>query len=170
MAITDALTKLHNRRYFEKVLPQELERARRYNLSFSILLIDADNFKKVNDAYGHLMGDRILTTIGEAISGSLRSFDFAFRYGGEEFVVILPETTVTNARKAAERIRQRVIAETQKVLQSETDNPVTVSIGIACYPRDAVEGKALVALADNLLYQAKGAGKNRILVRKGTRR
>jgi len=166
MAITDALTGLYNRRYFDKVLPQELERARRYNLSFSILLIDADNFKKVNDTYGHLMGDRILATIGEAITHALRTVDFAFRYGGEEFIVILPETTIKSARRAAERIRQKVISESRKVLQNEVSSPVTVSTGIACYPRDATDAKALVALADNLLYQAKGAGKNRILVRK----
>lgn len=166
MAITDVLTGLYNRRYFEKVLPQELERARRYNLSFSVLLIDADNFKKVNDTYGHPMGDRILATMGEAIKRSLRSFDFAFRYGGEEFVVILPETNIKSARRAAERIRQSVISECGKVLLGDNSNPVTVSTGIACYPRDATEGKALVSLADDLLYQAKGAGKNRILVRK----
>lgn len=165
MAITDALTGLYNRRYFEKVLPQELERARRYNLSFSVLLIDADNFKKVNDTFGHPMGDRILATIGQTIKKALRTVDFAFRYGGEEFIVILPEASMKSAHRAAERIRQRIISDSRKVLCSDLAEPVTVSIGIACYPRDAAEGDALVALADNLLYQAKGAGKNRILFR-----
>lgn len=165
MAITDALTGLYNRRYFEKVLPQELERARRYSQPFSILLIDADNFKKVNDTFGHPMGDRVLATIGQTIKKSLRTVDFAFRYGGEEFVVILPEADIKSARKAAERIRVRAIADSRKVLRSDMTEPVTVSIGISSYPRDAADGNALVAVADRLLYQAKGAGKNRILVR-----
>lgn len=165
MAITDALTGLHNRRYFEKVLPQELERARRHGLTLSLLLIDADNFKKFNDTYGHPMGDRILATIGLCLGKVLRSIDFAFRYGGEEFVVILPETSKDSARMVAERIRQRVIADSRKVLCSGMTDPVTVSTGIACYPQDAADGGELVTLADSLLYQAKGTGKNRILVR-----
>jgi len=165
MAITDVLTGLYNRRYFDKVLPQELERARRLSQSFSILLIDADNFKKVNDTFGHPMGDRVLATIGQTIKKTLRTVDFAFRYGGEEFIVILPEADINSARKAAERIRLRVIANSRKLLRSNMTEPVTVSIGISSYPRDAEDGKALVAVADHLLYQAKGAGKNRILVR-----
>jgi len=170
MAVTDALTGLHNRRYFESVLPQELERARRYGLSLSLLLIDADNFKKFNDTYGHPMGDRILATIGRSIKRVLRSVDFAFRYGGEEFVVILPETAVASACKVAERIRQRIIVDSTKVLCRDVAEPVTVSTGIACFPQDAQDAAALVAVADNLLYQAKGAGKNRILLREGAQR
>lgn len=165
MAVTDALTGLYNRRYFEKLLPQELERAQRGGLPVSILLIDADNFKKVNDTFGHPMGDRVLATIGQTIKKSLRTVDFAFRYGGEEFMVILPEADLVSARKAAERIRVRVIANSRKVLRSEAAEPVTVSIGISSYPRDASDVNDLVAIADCLLYQAKGAGKNRILVR-----
>lgn len=165
MAITDVLTGLYNRRYFEKVLPQELERSSRYGLCLSILLIDADNFKSFNDKHGHPMGDRILATIGQTIKKALRTVDFAFRYGGEEFMVILPESCIQNARKAAERIRQRVITDSRKILCSDLAEPVTVSTGIACYPRDATDANTLVALADDLLYQAKGAGKNRILMR-----
>lgn len=165
MAITDALTGLHNRRYFDKVLTQEMERARRYDQPLSLLLIDVDNFKKFNDVYGHPMGDRILATIGQSIGKVLRSIDFAFRYGGEEFVVLLPEVSIDGAIKVAERIRQRIITDSRKVLRSDVADPVTASTGIACYPRDAGDGVALVALADNLLYRAKGAGKNRILVR-----
>jgi diguanylate cyclase (GGDEF)-like protein len=165
MAITDVLTGLYNRRYFEKVLTQEMERARRHGQSLSLLMIDADNFKKFNDAYGHPMGDRILATIGHTIGKALRSIDFAFRYGGEEFVVLLPDVPLDGARKVAERIRQRVIADSRKVLGGYIADPVTVSTGIACYPRDVEDAVSLVTLADDLLYQAKGAGKNRILVR-----
>ena len=165
MAITDLLTGLYNRRYFEMVLPQELERARRYSVSVSILLIDADNFKKVNDTFGHPMGDRVLSTIGQTIKKALRTVDFAFRYGGEEFMVILPEADIERAQKVAERIRRRVIADSRRVLRCDITEPVTVSIGISCYPRDAADGDALVVIADHLLYQAKDAGKNRILIR-----
>lgn len=170
MAITDVLTGLYNRRYFDKVLPQELERSRRYGLSLSILLIDADDFKKFNDTYGHPMGDRILATIGQTIKKVLRTVDFAFRYGGEEFIIILPEASIKSARKAAERIRKQIIIDSRKILCSDLAEPVTVSTGIACYPRDAEDAKALVALADSLLYQAKGAGKNRILLREESNR
>lgn len=170
MAVTDALTGLHNRRYFEQVIPQEIERARRYGLSLSLFFIDADDFKKFNDTYGHPMGDRILATIGRAVKKALRSVDFAFRFGGEEFVVLLPETPIESAIKVAERIRQRVISDSRKVMCSDVAEPVTVSIGIACFPQDAKDATSLVEVADNLLYQAKGAGKNRILIREETPR
>ena len=163
MAINDSLTGLFNRRYFDQVLPQEIKRSRRRKKTLSLLLIDADNFKKFNDTHGHLMGDRILTTIGAALTASLRSIDFAFRYGGEEFVVILPETGLKQALKVAERIRLRVMSESRRVLRSTVPDPVTISTGIACYPDDAENGELLVARADQLLYRAKGAGRNRIL-------
>lgn len=165
MAITDALTGLYNRRYFEQVLPQEFERACRYEQTFAFLLIDVDNFKSFNDSFGHPMGDRILATIAATIQKALRTVDFAFRYGGEEFAVILPETTPKSARKVAERIRQRVITDTRKMMCNITMEPVTVSVGMACYPRDEDDADMLVATADDLLYQAKGGGKNRVYYR-----
>ena len=160
MAITDALTGLNNRRYFEQVLPQELERASRYNQSFGLLMIDVDNFKNFNDAYGHPMGDRILATIATAIEKALRSVDFAFRYGGEELTVILPETSQRSACKVAERIRQRVAKDTKKLMAGSLKEPITVSVGVACYPWDGADADLLVSKADDLLYLAKGAGKN----------
>jgi diguanylate cyclase (GGDEF)-like protein len=160
MAITDVLTGLYNRRYFEQVLPQELERAHRYNQPFGLLMIDVDNFKNFNDAFGHPMGDRILATIAKAIEKALRSVDFAFRYGGEEITVILPETSLQSACQIAERIRQRVAADTGKLLRNSQDESITVSVGIACYPDDGADVDILVARADELLYQAKAAGRN----------
>lgn len=162
LAITDALTGLYNRRYFEQVLPQEFERACRYGQSFGMLMIDVDDFKSFNDTFGHPMGDRILATIAATIEKALRNVDFAFRYGGEEFAVILPETSPKSARQVAERIRRRVITDTKKMMRSISMEPITVSIGIACYPRDEDDADMLVARADDLLYQAKGAGKNRV--------
>lgn len=160
MAITDALTGLYNRRYFEQELPQELERASRYNQSFGLLMIDVDNFKSFNDTFGHPMGDRILATIAAAIEKSLRSVDFAFRYGGEELTVILPETSLKSACKVAERIRKRVVTDTRKLMRSILKEPVTVSVGVAAYPDDGADADKLVARADELLYQAKAAGRN----------
>jgi diguanylate cyclase (GGDEF)-like protein len=160
MAITDALTGLYNRRYFEQELPQELERAKRYDQSFGLLMIDVDNFKNFNDTYGHPMGDRILATISTTIQNVLRSVDFAFRYGGEELVVILPETSQKSACHVAERIRQQVIIDTKKLMRNLLIEPITISIGVACYPADGDDATKLVARADDLLYQAKSAGKN----------
>ncbi|NVN92264.1 MAG: GGDEF domain-containing protein [Desulfuromonadales bacterium] len=164
MAINDALTGLNNRRYFDKVLPQEYERAHRDGLPFSLIMIDVDNFKRFNDTHGHHLGDRILAAIGRVLRRTLRSIDFAFRYGGEEFVVILPETDLDSAHKVAERIRVRVITESRKLLRNQEDPPVTVSMGISSYPRDAACSITLLAMADQLLYQAKKAGRNRVLV------
>jgi diguanylate cyclase (GGDEF)-like protein len=160
MAITDVLTGLYNRRYFEQVLPQEFDRACRYGQTFGLLMIDVDNFKSFNDTFGHPMGDRILATIAATIEKALRSVDFAFRYGGEEFVVILPETSLKSACKVAERIRRRVISDTRKLMRSISMESVTVSVGVASYPRDEDDADMLVARADDLLYQAKAAGKN----------
>jgi diguanylate cyclase (GGDEF)-like protein len=165
MAITDVLTGLYNRRYFEQVLPQEFERACRYCQTFGLLMIDVDNFKSFNDTFGHPMGDRILATIAATIEKALRSVDFAFRYGGEEFVVILPETSLKSACKVAERIRRRVISDTRKLMRSISMESVTVSVGVASYPRDEDDADMLVARADDLLYQAKAAGKNCIRFR-----
>jgi diguanylate cyclase (GGDEF)-like protein len=160
MAITDALTGLYNRRYFEQVLPQELDRASRYGQTFGLLMIDVDNFKNFNDSYGHPMGDRILATISSSIEKALRSVDFAFRYGGEEITVILPEATRKSACKVAERIRQRVEKDTGKLMRGTLKEPITVSVGAACYPIDGISADQLVARADDLLYLAKASGKN----------
>jgi len=164
MAINDALTGLNNRRYFDKVLPQEYERALRDGLPFSLIMIDVDNFKHFNDTHGHHLGDRILAAIGRVLRRTLRSIDFAFRYGGEEFVVILPETDLESAHGVAERIRQRVMAASRKLLRNQEDSPVTVSMGISSYPRDAACSITLLAMADQLLYKAKKTGRNRILM------
>ncbi|RMH71639.1 MAG: diguanylate cyclase [Gemmatimonadetes bacterium] len=163
-ALTDALTGLYNRRYFEEVLFREIHRAKRYDLNTSLLFLDVDNFKKYNDTYGHSVGDQLLTDVGELIRKSLREADIPVRYGGEEFAVILPETSGQEAVYVAERIR-RAIA--QHYEECNGDNPawleqVTVSIGIASFPIDAQFPGELVEKADLAMYRAKKDGKNRV--------
>jgi diguanylate cyclase (GGDEF)-like protein len=169
-SIIDVLTGLYNRRYFEQVMNKELERSLRFGPPLALLMIDVDNFKKFNDTFGHPMGDRILATIGNTLTKTLRSIDYAFRYGGEEFVILLTDTNIASARKAAERVRQRVMAETRRLMRADDTAPITVSTGIAICPRDAETAGELISLADGLLYQAKGLGKNRILFREETNR
>ena len=108
MAITDALTGLHNHRYFQEIMELELNRAKRYGKPLAMLMIDVDDFKKYNDTYGHAAGDRILAIIGKVIAKSLRKVDFAFRYGGEEFILLLPEAEAGSALNAAERLREKI--------------------------------------------------------------
>ncbi len=162
LAITDALTGLHNHRYFQEMFEQELERAKRYEKPLSLVLLDVDDFKKFNDVYGHADGDRILATIGKIITKTLRRVDFAFRYGGEEFVVLLPETRLESALQVAERLRERIETETATVLPRKIDRGVTVSVGAVFYPGDGTTREELFDAVDRLLYRAKETGKNRV--------
>jgi diguanylate cyclase (GGDEF)-like protein len=162
MAITDALTGLHNHRYFQQVFSQELGRAKRYEKTLGIILLDVDDFKRFNDSYGHACGDQVLAIIGEVISNTLRRVDYAFRYGGEEFVVLLPEAKIDNALQVAERLRERIEKETAALLAGTADNGVTVSVGVACYPDDGLRKEDLFNKVDALLYKAKELGKNKV--------
>jgi two-component system cell cycle response regulator len=164
LAVVDGLTGLYVRRYFDLRLGEEEARVRRYGGRLGLLMLDIDHFKALNDAHGHQAGDEVLKQIAQIIQESLRQeLDVACRYGGEEFVVILPNTDVTGALVVAERIRQRC--------QSQTfDSPaghlrVTLSGGIALMSsRDRIEGPELLARADKALYQAKRAGRNQVVV------
>lgn len=161
MANTDALTGLYNHRFFQQIFKQEIERARRYGKTFGFLFIDVDDFKKYNDTFGHFKGDQILVAIGELITASLRRVDYAFRYGGEEFIVILPESDLESSLQVAERLRLTI--EEKTATNGETGGKgVTVSIGVACYPTNGVERDDLFNVADGLLYRAKGLGKNQV--------
>lgn len=158
----DPLTGLHNRRLFEERLNLEFERARRYGRPLSVLMIDVDNFKKINDQHGHPCGDVVLKRIAQAIAGRTRKSDISARYGGEEFVVLLPEIALDGALQAAEKLRQEIAA-----LSFEADSvgcfPVTVSVGAASTSaRRYGDGAAVIKDADLALYKAKGAGKNRV--------
>ena len=162
MAITDALTGLHNHRYFRQQFPLELRRAKRYQKPISLVMLDVDDFKKFNDTYGHSTGDLILASIGEVIAMTLRRVDFAFRYGGEEFVILLPETKLESAIPVADRIRERIERETVTALKGIADCGVTVSVGVVSHPENGSGQDELFNKVDALLYRAKREGKNRV--------
>ncbi|MFK5986515.1 MAG: EAL domain-containing protein [Pseudomonadota bacterium] len=158
-ATRDPLTELYNQRLFWELLSYEVIRAERHNYKFSLLVIDLDNFKNINDSYGHAFGDKFLQDISAKIREALRGGDILARYGGDEFVVILPEADI----EQASQISQRILQYTGNLcLQSPENNPVksTLSIGIAVYPDHAKEIKDLFLFADNMMYKAKGEGKN----------
>jgi len=160
LSITDGLTKLFNLRHFYDQIELEIRRSRRYFHSLSLLLMDIDNFKKVNDVYGHQCGDEVLKRLAEVIQNNIRGIDKAFRYGGEEFVAILPETPKDQAVLIAERIRKGL--EKQTFLFNNIQlKQVTISLGVATYlPPE--EGTSFIRRADENMYQAKKLGKNRV--------
>ncbi len=160
MAITDSLTSLYNRRYFHDVLSGEFERSRRYSTPFSLVMLDIDDFKRINDDFGHSVGDSVLREVAKILAGSIREIDTASRYGGEEFMVILPSTKKDHAMIVAERMRMRIAQHSFSGLNRN----ITMSIGIAGLPDEKAEsGEKLIRCADLALYRAKEFGKNRIV-------
>jgi two-component system, cell cycle response regulator len=160
LAETDPLTNCFNRRALMEKLEQEMDRAARYATMLTGMMIDIDNFKQINDTYGHLVGDRVLKQLSSLLKREQRSVDIVARYGGEEFVVLLPETTNTESRNFAERILRRVATHDF----GDQGHPVrvTISIGIASFPDERVsDGESLLRLADTHLYRAKTDGRNR---------
>ena len=155
-ADTDGLTGLYNHRHFHKCLEQEIARGTRFGSIFSVIMLDVDLFKAYNDTYGHLAGDQVLRKIGDCIVDSIRTVDIAFRYGGEEFTVILPEAHLDDACKVAERIRQIIESKL-----SSSAMPITVSLGVATWPSDGLMREEVIACADAALYRAKQTGRNR---------
>ena len=153
----DELTGLFNRRHFEERLKEEISRHSRYGDVLSLFMIDLDSFKSYNDIYGHPSGDILLNQVGRIIKSAIRIADQAFRYGGDEFIVILPQTAVDDARIVAERVREEVAVEMKK-----KEIAVTCSIGLASYPADGVISGELVTVADTALYFAKRTGGNRV--------
>lgn len=162
MSITDPLTGLLNRRYLEERLTDELNRSQRYDYSMSCLMIDIDDFKNYNDCNGHQAGDLALKITAHALKAALRSADVACRYGGEEFCILLPQTSLSEAGVIAERMRQRVAEKDYPYGLSQPLGTVTVSIGISTFARHIDTGVKVIAAADRALYNAKAQGKNRI--------
>lgn len=160
LSIHDSLTELYNRRYFTERFMEEFERAKKFKLNISFLMIDIDHFKKINDTYGHLVGDVVLKEIAKLIKENTRDIDFAARYGGEEFSIILPETNKEGAIEAAERICAKVSG--QKIRAFDESLAVTVSAGAATFPQNTLYSDVLIEVADKALYKAKISGRNRV--------
>ena len=154
-AHTDGLTGLYNRRYLYQELERELARSRRYEHPLSLVICDLDNFKKYNDQYGHLAGDDLLRELGEMMKSYIRKSDTAFRYGGEEFAVILPHTDQHSALILSERLREAISSKNFLIREKLQIGHITISIGVASYPEDAVEVDSLINWADMALYEAK---------------
>lgn len=161
LSLTDGLTGLWNRRQFELRAAQELERATRFGERFSIVIVDLDGFKSVNDSHGHLVGDAVLVEASHRLVTFTREVDTVARYGGEEFVLLLPQTDLDGARKVAEKVRSELAGA-----PVETDvGPLTItmSAGVASHPRHGTSVDSLLRAADRALYAAKSAGKNRVV-------
>jgi diguanylate cyclase (GGDEF)-like protein len=161
-AVTDELTGLFNHRRFQEVMAAEVERTRRFGQELGLIMLDIDDFKRVNDTYGHLQGDMVLREVARVLRESSREIDEPARYGGEEMAVALPQTGLQGAYEFAERVRQRIEALKLPLLEGEGTLRVTASFGAASLPHSAkVDKDALVAAADAALYRAKRSGKNR---------
>ena len=164
----DEVTGVYNRRCFNETLGQEVRRARRYSSEVSLLLVDIDDFKRVNDRYGHLNGDAALRRVGRMLRDSTRQTDFVCRFGGDELAIILPETTSSHAALLAERIRRSIVrvgVEPGSAASQENGMVLTYSIGGATYPGDCDEAEELVAIADQMCLDAKRHGKNQVRMR-----
>ncbi len=161
LSVTDSLTGLYNRKHLMETLTHEIRRARRHKHSFCVLMLDIDYFKKFNDTYGHLAGDRLLAKAAVLFRAAVREIDYVARYGGEEFLIMLPESNIVQAWQAAERVRIKIAqdaADGQQILQ-----PVTVSIGLAAFPEHGQTPTAMIFAADAALYEAKRLGRNRVV-------
>jgi diguanylate cyclase (GGDEF)-like protein len=162
IAITDELTLLYTTRHFRHCIDRELSEFEKYGRKFTLLMHDIDNFKRVNDTYGHLTGDVVLKEVAQCMLHSLRDYDLVFRYGGEEFVVILPATDAKGGVLVAERIRKTI---EDFIFDKGTNNlKITVSIGVSACPVNGNTAHALVASADLALYKAKETGKNKVVI------
>jgi diguanylate cyclase (GGDEF)-like protein len=161
LTIMDDCTSLYNARHMGVILDTEIYRSQRYNYEFSIVFIDLDHFKQVNDTHGHLVGSRLLAEIGEALKTNCRLIDFAFRYGGDEFVLLLPQTSKENAINVARRLH-KLIRETVWLKSEGLNIRLTPSMGLAAYPVDSKTKEGLLHLADEAMYQVKNANRDRV--------
>jgi diguanylate cyclase (GGDEF)-like protein/PAS domain S-box-containing protein len=166
-AIHDSLTGLFNRRYLDETLKREISRLRRKKASLGIIMMDLDNFKNFNDTHGHEAGDCLLEVLGKFLAGQVRQEDVACRYGGEEFVLIMPEASLDVTRKRAEEIR-RGVSQHQVFHRGRVLERITVSLGVAVFPEHGANGEDLLLAADHAMYCAKAEGRNRMVVAAGS--
>lgn len=160
----DDLTKLYNRRFFEEHYAIEFKRAQRYQHPLSLIFLDVDDFKEINDFLGHTYGDFVLKTIANLVNRLTRSSDICIRYGGDEFLVLLPETDLRAARGVADKLRKAVSEYSFQENGSDHVLEITVSMGISSYPHDTIEPDLLLEMADKALYKAKELGKNQVVL------
>lgn len=160
-AFTDALTSAKNRRFFMEEAEKELKKCTERGLDYSLIMVDVDHFKSINDNYGHPTGDEVLKILVARMKHALKRDTLIARYGGEEFVISLPETSIENAMGMAERLRKTVDAS--KFVTKENELGVTISLGVACYPKDGMELTEIIANADKALYNAKNTGRNKVI-------
>ncbi|MFZ0412193.1 MAG: sensor domain-containing diguanylate cyclase [Candidatus Acidiferrales bacterium] len=162
LTITDDCTSLYNARHLNFMLDTEIYRSHRYAFEFSLIFIDLDHFKNVNDTFGHLMGSRLLADIGSAIKEKCRLIDHAFRYGGDEFVILLPQTSKDNAMSVAKRLH-KLIREAVWLHEQSLDVHITASVGVASYPTDSRTKAELLHLADEAMYAVKNSTRDSVL-------
>lgn len=161
LIVTDDLTGLYNSRHLLEVLDVEIDRARRYRTSLSLVFLDLDFFKGVNDTHGHLVGSRLLAEMGRLVRDNVRKADVAFRYGGDEFVVVLPNTGKEGAYTVASNLRERLREHSFEAVQGDRVR-LTASFGVASYPEDAKSALALIQLADKAMYQVKASTRDAV--------
>ena len=161
LTIKDDCTSLYNARHMGFILDTEIYRSQRYNYEFSIVFIDLDHFKMVNDTHGHLAGSRLLSEMGDALKTNCRLIDFAFRYGGDEFVILLPQTSKENAIYVAKRLH-KLIRETVWLTKEGLDIKITPSVGVASYPADSKSKEGLLHLADEAMYLVKNTNRDSV--------
>jgi diguanylate cyclase (GGDEF)-like protein len=163
-AVTDGLTGLYNRRFFNQELDREIQRSYRHLLKMSLVLMDVDHFKKYNDSNGHQAGDAVLRKVADVLRSQTRVCDMECRYGGEEFAIILPETSKRQARVLAEKIRKEIEQTHFEFQDNQPGGRVTISVGVSTFPDDAVHLKDLIEKADQALYRAKEGGRNSVVL------
>jgi diguanylate cyclase (GGDEF)-like protein len=159
LTITDDCTNLYNSRYFNYMMDAELSRSNRYNYNFALIFFDLDRFKSVNDTYGHLCGSRLLREVGDLIRQHLRDIDTAYRYGGDEFILLLPQTSKESALHVARRLCS-LLNRTSISLEEKVNINITASFGVASFPEDATSKVELVRLADQAMYRVKNGTRN----------
>ena len=164
LSACDELTELFNYRYFNETLEKEIQRRERYNRPLTLMMIDLDNFKPINDTFGHLVGDTVLKQAASLIKKNTRGCDLVARYGGDEFSVILPETTEEEALVVAYRIREAIDEFNFKTSEGKSISNLSVTIGLSSLPDKSKDKKELIDTADNALYKGKANGKNRVVV------
>ena len=161
LATNDSLTGLYNHRFFQDQMKINLEYCKRYNSTFSLILIDIDKFKLFNDKYGHLIGDEVLRQVSQLLKSSIRKADIICRYGGEEITIILPHTSNENAYILANKLC-KIIGEHKFVVSKNLTVNVTISLGVSSYPDSATDVAKLIETADKIMYNAKETGRNKV--------